>query len=211
MIINNTKLKSTADDLETYQLSNIGQKSFKSNIEKVNDDFFNCNLILTDNKKFIIPMRKDGYINVTLLCKVSGKDIRKWKENKSSSELLNTFFSLTGTPVSELLTSSRVGKTQYTFAHPDIAMQIAQWCNPYFALQVSRWTRELLLFGKVELGKEKSNQELENKYQERILTLEREYDKLRQLHNSLKFKRNYHELEQGDLTYLKYYHLYINK
>ena len=136
-MINNTNLKTTTDDSSNSQLSNIGQQTFKSNIEKVNDDFFNCNLILNDNKKFIIPMRKDGYINVTLLCKVSGKDIRKWKENKSSSELLNTFFSLTGIPVSELLNCTRVQKTQYTFAHPDIAMQIAQWCNPYFASSIT--------------------------------------------------------------------------
>jgi hypothetical protein len=90
-------------------------------------------------------MREDGYINVTMLCKASGKNINKWKENKSSDQLLNTFFSLTGIQVSELLNSTRVGKTQYTFAHPDVAIQIAQWCSSSFALQVSRWTRELLL------------------------------------------------------------------
>ena len=67
--------------------------------------------------------------------------------------------------MSELLNSSRVGKTQYTFAHPDIAIQVAQWCNPDIAIQVSRWARELILFGKVELGKEKTNEELENKFQ----------------------------------------------
>ena len=48
--------------------------------------------------------------------------------------------------------------------------------------------------------------ELQEK-QSQLKHYENDYDKL---HNSLKFKRNYHELEQGDLTYLKYYHLYIN-
>ena len=56
----------------------------------------------------------------------------------------------------------------------DIAIQIAQWIDPYFALQVSRWTRELLLFGSVTLGQEKSNKERENKFQEQIKQLTQE-------------------------------------
>ena len=146
----------------------------KSNLVKISDGLFNCNLNLPDRSSISIPMRDDGYINVTMLCKASGKDINKWKENKSSDQLLNTFFSLTGIQVSELLNSTRVGKTQNTFAHPDIAIQIAQWCSPLFALQVSRWTRELLLFGKVELGNEKLSEELENKLQEQIKLLTEE-------------------------------------
>jgi hypothetical protein len=126
---------------------------------------YNCPLTIADGSVVNIHMRTDGYINVTLLCKTSGKDINKWRENKSSKVLLNSFSSLIKIPVSELLNSSRVGKTQYTFAHPDIAIQVAQWCNPDIAIQVSRWSRELILFGKVELGKEKTNEELENKFQ----------------------------------------------
>ncbi|MGB3766559.1 MAG: KilA-N domain-containing protein, partial [Phormidesmis sp.] len=34
-----------------------------------------------------------------------------------------------------------------TWAHPDIALQFAQWCSPVFALQVSRWVREWLTSG----------------------------------------------------------------
>ena len=151
-------------------------KDEKSKLIKISDGLFNCSLKLPDESFITIPMREDGYINVTMLCKASGKDINKWKENKSSDQLLNTFFSLTGIQVSELLNSARVGKTQNTFAHPDIAIQIAQWCSPSFAIQVSRWTRELLLFGKVELGNEKSDKELEYKLhaQIKLLTEEKE-------------------------------------
>jgi hypothetical protein len=164
-------------------LSNNTREVFKSNTKqktelvKTSDGLFNCALKLPDGSSITIPMREDGYINVTMLCKASGKNINKWKENKSSDQLLNTFFSLTGIQVSELLNSTRVGKTQYTFAHPDLAIQIAQWCSSSFALQVSRWTRELLLFGKVELGQEKSNKELENKFQDQIKLLTQEKQK----------------------------------
>jgi hypothetical protein len=46
---------------------------------------------------------------------------------------------------------------QGTFAHPDIAIQIAQWRSPKFALQVSRWIHELLTTRKAELGNEKNS------------------------------------------------------
>ena len=153
-------------------------KHEKTNLVKIPDGLFNCNLNLPDSSSISIPMRDDGYINVTMLCKASGKDIKEWKKNKSSVDILNAFFSLGGIPPSQLLNSTRVGKTQHTFAHPDIAIQIAQWCSPSFALQVSRWTRELLVFGKVEIGNEKSDKELEYKLEERIKLLTEEKEEI---------------------------------
>jgi hypothetical protein len=153
-------------------------KDEKTNLVKISDGLFNCNLNLPDRSSISIPMRDDGYINVTMLCKASGKDIKEWKRNKSSIDLLHAYFSLGGIPPSQLLNSTRVGKTQNTFAHPDIAIQIAQWCSPSFALQVSRWTRELLLFGKVEIGNEKSDKELEYKLHEQIKLLTEEKEEI---------------------------------
>jgi hypothetical protein len=40
---------------------------------------------------------------------------------------------------------------QGTFAHPDIAIQFAQWCSPGFALWVSRQIRHLMTYGEVNL------------------------------------------------------------
>lgn len=34
-------------------------------------------------------MRKDGYINITKLCKAGGKEYYKWKENKESDAIIN--------------------------------------------------------------------------------------------------------------------------
>jgi prophage antirepressor-like protein len=150
-------------------------------LTKTTNGLFNCSLKLSNGSNIIIPMREDGYVNVTLLCKAGGKDIKEWKKNKSSVHILSSYFSLGGIPPSQLLNSTRIGKTQNTFAHPDIAIQIAQWADPYFAIQVSRWTRELLVYGKVELGNEKSSEELDNKFQERILELTQEKEILKQV------------------------------
>ena len=150
-------------------------------LTKTTNGLFNCSLKLSNGSSIIIPIREDGYVNVTLLCKAGGKNINEWKKNKSSLDLLNAYFSLGGIPPSQLLKSIRVSKSQYKFAHPDIAIQIAQWADPYFAIQVSRWTRELLVYGKVELGNEKSSEELDNKFQERIIELTQEKEILKQV------------------------------
>ena len=57
--------------------------------EKIGD-IFKCELTLPNNEKFIIPMREDGYIFATGLCKVSGKRLTKWRENKETKELIKT-------------------------------------------------------------------------------------------------------------------------
>ena len=45
--------------------------------EKVGD-IFNCKLILEDKSEFIMPMRQDGYIFATALCKFVGKKPNDW-------------------------------------------------------------------------------------------------------------------------------------
>jgi hypothetical protein len=99
------------------------------------------------------------------------------------------------------------GKNGGSYYPMDIAIQIAQWIDPYFALQVSRWTRELLLFGKVELSQEKSNKELEEKFNEKIQSMQKTietvvnenlkikstYSHLAELNDKLRMKRIYHK------------------
>lgn len=123
-------------------------------------------LQLKNGKIIDIPVRKDGYINVTKLCEAAGKRIDNWKANKDSKELLHAFNKLpemSGSLSLEIIE----GRNGGTYAHPDIAIAIAMWCDKYFHLQVCRWIRELLLTGKVELDKEKSNEELEKIYKEK--------------------------------------------
>ena len=61
--------------------------------------------------------------------------------------------------------------------HPQVAINIAQWISPDFDVKVSAWIYELVLTGKVELGKEKSNDEL--------LKLQQDFKKLSEDHKSL--------------------------
>ena len=199
------------------ELSNTKTQPGKTDVIKTSDGLFICSLKLPDGSSITIPMREDGYINATMLCKAGEKRLDNYM--RSSKEFIeglkNSFPQSEGM---ELITSKIGGNHTGTWVHRKIGYHLAQWLSPSFAIQVSNWLDELFITGKVELGQEKSNKELDNKLQEQIKQLTNEnkelthkYDKLRQIHNSLKFKRNYHQLEVGDCVYVCHnYHLKIS-
>ena len=58
-----------------------------------------------------------------------------------------------------------------TWLHPDLAMQLAQWCDAAFALRVSRWVREAILAETTR----KANQSSWNKARENGMEARREF------------------------------------
>ena len=168
----------TTADLKNDQLPNNRLTVFKSNTKlvKASDGLFICSLKLPDGSSITIPMREDGYVNVTKLCKAGGKEYSHWKENKNSEATIQALERSLGIPRDLIIKDIKTGKNESrgTFVHRRLALIIAQWISADFAVQVASWTEELLLFGKVELGQEKSNKELENKFQEQIQLLTQE-------------------------------------
>ena len=152
-------LKKDITDLQEkfliYKTNNESNKHIVSQPINTNS-IHNFKLTLEDNSEITIPVRSDGYVNVTLLCKASNKRIDNWKATKESKALLASFKAIPdnqGIAILDIIKGGNISESiQGTFAHPDIAIQIAQWCSPNFALQVSRWVRELLFTGKVELS-----------------------------------------------------------
>lgn len=63
---------------QSSSLSNNTLQVFKPDMKKDTNGLFNRALTLNDGKNIIIPIRDDGYVNITILCKASGKDIREW-------------------------------------------------------------------------------------------------------------------------------------
>ena len=129
-----------------------------------------------NGSKFNIPVRRDGYVNVTKICQAAGKRLQHYKESPVGKEYMkflqnrNLAKSDSRIPAIALLTSCKGGNIntvmQGTFAHPDLAMAIAMWAHPPFLAEVSRWIQELLITGRIELGKEKSGPELKQKLEE---------------------------------------------
>ena len=57
--------------------------------EKIND-LFHCKLILENGQEFTIPLREDGYIFATGLCKAIGKKVNGWLRLKETKKLKKT-------------------------------------------------------------------------------------------------------------------------
>ena len=152
--------------------------------EKIND-IFQYKLILENGGEFTIPLREDGYVHATGLCKAVGKKVNHWlslKQTKDLQKELETKLKKSDTvpPATKLIEIHQAGNkyNQGTWIHPDLGLNLAQWCSPSFSLQVSKWLRELIFTGTVEIEKEKSDEEIDNKYQEIIKELEETKEKL---------------------------------
>ncbi len=95
-------------------------------------------------------LRSGAYCNLNDIAKTFGKRVDNWMRLKSTTSLLREFEqepSYNGNP--PIL--AKEGKAGGTWAHPDIAIQFAQWCSPGFALWVSRQIRHLLTYGEVNI------------------------------------------------------------
>lgn len=104
-------------------------------------------------------LRSGAYCNLNDVAKSFGKRVDNWMRLKSTKELFEAFrqdpsYNSAEPFYSRDLRSEVTGK--FTpggglFAHPDIAIQFAQWCNPGFALWVSRQIRHLITYGEVNI------------------------------------------------------------
>jgi KilA-N domain len=109
----------------------------------------------------------DGFINATAMCVAHGKDVSDWLKTDETWDLVVALADDLGfepnsdkkpnsdkTRVSAVYPSLVVVKRGApetgggTWLHPDLAIQLAQWCNKLFAIQVSRWIREWMTTGK---------------------------------------------------------------
>lgn len=87
---------------------------------------------------------KDGYINATAMCEVAGKLWGNYRQLQGTQDFLEELGSDIGIPISLLTHSVRGGRKdeQGTWVHPMVAVNLAQWCSPRFAVKVSGWVVE---------------------------------------------------------------------
>ena len=124
---------------------------------------------LNVGKDFQIEYReKDGYIDVTNLCRAGGKKINDWKRLNKTEAFFQALSSTTGIPVVELIQMETGGNgKRHTWVHPLVAINIAQWISPRFDVKVSGWVYEAMMTGKVDITNTTSYKRLveENKGQ----------------------------------------------
>ncbi len=112
----------------------------------------------------------DGFINITNLCKAGGKKFNDWNRLDKTKKFLDVLSATTGIPVVELLKQEQGGNGErHTWAHPQVAINIAQWISPEFDVLVSKWVYEIMLTGKVDIRENKTTQELDQMNKENKL------------------------------------------
>jgi len=133
-----TEVANYVEDFETVKCSEI-VKAGKLNL----------------NGFVIIRRASDGYINATQLCKAGGKQFNDWYRNERSIAFLNAFSTSAGIPVDLLINIISTGpnESRGTWVPDEVAIKIAEWICPAFEVQVSKWIKQLLITGHVELNK----------------------------------------------------------
>ena len=102
-------------------------------------------LISHEVETSIVPQRAvDGYVNATAMCKACGKNFADYNRLVSTAAFLNELSSDMGIPISAIIATIKGGNPleQGTWVHPDVAINLGQWCSPKFAVAVSKWVRE---------------------------------------------------------------------
>jgi hypothetical protein len=85
----------------------------------------------------------DGYINATLLCKLSNKRIDRWKESPTTKKLIEKVCIKYNLSRDKIIESYQGGKNKGgTWIHPDLGVHLGQWCSPDFCLKIADWIDE---------------------------------------------------------------------
>lgn len=95
-------------------------------------------------KSSINQRATDGYINATEMCQIANKRINNYIRLQTTKDYINELSAETRISVSALLQQVRGGNPQLqgTWVHPQVAIHLAQWLSPKFAVMVNKWVFE---------------------------------------------------------------------
>lgn len=88
-----------------------------------------------------IPQRvSDNYMDATAMCQATGKRFNDYTRLQTTQDFLAELEADAGIPATGLIQIVRGGTPdkQGTWVHPFVAVNLAQWCSPRFAVFVSR-------------------------------------------------------------------------
>ena len=106
-------------------------------------------------------------VNATQLCRAGGKLYANYNSTAEMTEFVQTLSLNIGIPIFDLV-RTKPGHNGGTMVHRRVAMYLAQRISPLFNVQVTGYLDELLLTGRVELGKEKTPEELDAIWKSRV-------------------------------------------
>lgn len=135
--INDINNISSKDVLRNY----IDEYCYK--IAKYDDSM----LVIDGNS--ITTRKEDGYVKVTEIFKLSGKNFGNWIKADKTKEFLTSLEDDLSTRIDDLIKYEKKTNLRSTWTHPLIAIHIAQWCSVDFGIKVTKWIFKLLTYGSV--------------------------------------------------------------
>ncbi|MEM1224598.1 MAG: KilA-N domain-containing protein [Planctomycetota bacterium] len=95
----------------------------------------------------VIQCRDDEFVNATQMCKAAGKLWADYWRLEHTQEFARELSDNMGIPIKKLVTSKRGNRYQRggTWVHRRIAIHLAQWCSPAFAVWVSDQIESIML------------------------------------------------------------------
>ena len=86
----------------------------------------------------------DGYVNATAMCKANGKHLPHYSANGRTTEYLQALSGSVGIPTDLLKVSIGTGPNHLrgTWIHPRLAVDLARWISPSFAVWMDGWFLE---------------------------------------------------------------------
>jgi hypothetical protein len=94
---------------------------------------------------FVHQRASDGYVNATDLCTAAKKRWHQYVSQESTGLFLRALAKKQGVTVDELAQADlTAGKPESVWAHPKVAIHLAQWLSADFAVLVSEWVYDWL-------------------------------------------------------------------
>ncbi len=104
-----------------------------------------------------IRHRADGFMSLTDMCEANGKLFGNWNQLKATKEYLKAlldkhYWNCNSGPIEINEGGNHASGLTGTWGDRRVAMRLAQWLSPEFALQVDEWVVELMEVGTVSIA-----------------------------------------------------------
>jgi hypothetical protein len=88
--------------------------------------------------------QSDGYVNATAMAKANGKHLPHYMANERTQEYIGALAAVVGIPTTAVTRTIQGGtpSLQGTWIHPRLAIDLARWISPAFAVWMDGWFLE---------------------------------------------------------------------
>jgi hypothetical protein len=103
-------------------------------------------VVRTWNDAPISRRDSDGFADATAMCQANGKRWNHYQENERTTAYLQALAASLGIPADQLVITTTTGPNHLrgTWVHPRLAVDLARWLSPQFAVWMDGWFLEQL-------------------------------------------------------------------